>query len=90
MTSYQIAENVNFQTVVWTVAGAVWALVRLVTVAVGWVLGFLRVSLPAVRVLAVALGWSALLVGVVVLTAMFWHVVLCLAGIAVYAWWFRP
>lgn len=90
MTSYQIAENMNFQTVLWAMAGAVWAVVRLVVMVAGWAVDVLWAALPAGRVLAVTLSWSALLVGAVVLAAMFWHLVLCGLVVAVYAWWFKP
>ena len=94
MTSYQISQEVNLQTMLWAVAGAVWTLVRLVATAAGWVVATVAKALPTVlaagKVLGVTLGWVALIIGAVVLAALYWHVVLCGLLIAGYAWWFKP
>lgn len=93
MTSYQISEQMNLQTVLWPLV----VTVAKTLAAVAWLLSALSlvwadIALLSRGLLTVGL-WSAgvvMAVGAVMLALVFWHAVLCLAGIAVYAWWFRP
>lgn len=74
MASYQLSERVNFQVVLWTVAGAVYWSVVSVVVAVRWVLTLLVAGLlalaPHAAILAKALVLTAGLVAVVAAVAM--------------------
>lgn len=112
MTSYQIGENINFQVVLWIVAGAVYRLVAMVWLVVRWtgavisavgLLALLLVSMAAMagakvlitawptlrqagRVLAITAGWGAVIVAAVVISALYWHLLLALGGLALVAW----
>lgn len=112
VSSYQLSERINFQVVLWAVAGAVyraavvaaivlrwvWAAASTVAmmaalvayasaVAVGKALYTHRAAiLYAGKVLAITAGWAALLVGAVVLSVLYWHLVLA-AGVGALAMW---
>ena len=78
-TSYAISQNYNFQSVLWFVVGAAYR----GAVAVR---GALPSLLAALRVLCVALGLTAGLVAAVVLSVVYWPVVLCVSLIVAFAY----
>lgn len=109
VSSYQFSEQVNVQTVLWAIAGAVYQVAAIAVAAISWAWTILYaatmlvalVALAGVQALvaawpalcaagralgatvAITAGWMALLVTAVIVAALYWHVLLCLAGLAV-------
>lgn len=83
-----VAQLVRWLWAILSVVGMVALLAAFVgVVAVGKVLYANRAAiLYAGRVLAITAGWVALLVGAVVLAALYWHIVLALGGWALALW----
>ena len=78
----------------WTVLCVVGTLVLLmaltgveVGVAVGkWLIARRAAILHAGRVLAITAGWGAVIIAAVVISALYWHLLLALGGLALVAW----
>lgn len=112
MTSYQLSEQINFQVILWVVAGAVYRVTAAVWFVVRWtwtivsavgLLALLVLFMGAVasakvliaawptlrqagRVLAITAGWGAVIVAAVVVSALYWHLLLVL-GVGALAMW---
>lgn len=97
-TSYAIHENHNFQSVLWSLASALFALVRFVqSLRFGWLWSLLALVAPDALLwgkgLATAALWCsgiAAIVGVLMLLATVPHLVACGVLIGVYAVVFKP
>lgn len=90
-TSYALSERVNFQTLIWDIAGAVWTVCKWFATIYSMLLMAMQMVAPHIATMGKALLLAAVLVGVVAVVAMLpLQLWLGLGIVAAYAFVFKP